>query len=184
MVGDELTRLLGESAPDFLARILLIILTLVITWIVQRLARWLIVRLIETILRAITRFGNIELQLEQDLSRQLARPVRLVVIVIGLRLALAIAELSPALVQFADRLAVNLITVALFWALYHLVNAVTQYYVDKSAHVESPLDETIVRFARQIMVFLIFVFAIVFLLQQWGRMSGRWWPGWGSPVWR
>ena len=172
MVGDELTRLLGESAPDFLARILLIVLTLVITWIVQRLARWLIVRLIETILRAITRFGKIELQLEQDLSRQLARPVRLVVIVIGVRLALAIVELSPAMVQLADRLTVNLITVALFWALYHLVNAVTQYYVDKSAHAESPLDETIVRFARQIIVFLIFVFAIVFLLQQWGQNVG------------
>jgi MscS family membrane protein len=172
MFQEELTRLLGEGAPDFLARLLLIILALLITWTVQRLARWLIVRLIETVLRTITRVGKIEVQLEQRLSQQLARPVRLVVVAVGLRLALAIAGLAPALVQLADRLTANAITIAFFWVLYHVVNAVAQYYVDKSADADSPLDETIVRFARQIAVFLIFVFAIVFLLQQWGQDVG------------
>ena len=92
--------------------------------------------------------------------------------VLGVRLAIALADLSATLAGIADQMTVSLTTLAIFWLLYRIVNVIAQFYVARAALEVSPLDETIVRFARQIAIFLIFVFAAVLILQQWGQDVG------------
>jgi MscS family membrane protein len=52
------------------------------------------------------------------------------------------------------------------------VDVVAQYFIVLAAREESDLDETIVRFTRQIAIFLIIVFCVVLILQQWGQDVG------------
>lgn len=164
-----------ESTPDLLGlllRVVLIIIILLSTWVGQRLARWLVVRLVEAILFAITRVRQFDIQFESKLSHTFARPIQALVVVVGLRLAVALVNLSPQLDRVVDQITASVVTIALFWLLYRIVNVITQYYVSQAALESSPLDETIVQFARQIGNILIIVFAIVFVLQQWGQDVG------------
>jgi len=170
---DELMRQLTGSAPlDPLWRLALIAAVLVFTWIAQRVARGLVVRLIEGFVGAIIRVRKLDIQLETTLSRTLARPTQIIIVVAGLRLAAALADLSAAVIDTTDKVAISLVTIALFWSLFRIVNVIAQYYVSQAALEASPLDETIVRFARQIAIFLIFVFAAVLILHQWGQDVG------------
>ncbi len=163
------------SAPDLLAillRVVLIVVILLSTSIGQRVARWLVVRLVEALLFAITRVSQFDIQFEAKLSHTFARPVQTIVMAVGIRLAIALLELSPLLERLIDQFFTSIITVALFWLLYRIVNVVTHYYVSQAALESSPLDETIVQFARQIGNVLIVIFAVVFVLQQWGQDVG------------
>ncbi|MEZ4670793.1 MAG: mechanosensitive ion channel [Anaerolineae bacterium] len=172
MFGDILEQLAGQAPVEPVLRWGLIALILVLTWIGQRIARWLVVRLIETFFTAITRVRPLNTQLEANLSHSLARPIQLLVVIIGLRLALGMLDLSAVVEQIVDRTAASGGTVALFWLLYRIVNVIAQYYVSQAAQESSPLDETIVQFARQVVNVLILVFAAVLILQQWGQDVG------------
>ena len=173
MIRNWINQLFGNSVPtDLAARAILIVVTLVLTWLAQRIVRWVVMRLVEVIVRAVTRVGSIELQFEHNLSQQLVKPAQVIVIALGLRVAFALASTSLSAAILADRVTANIITLALFWALFRIVDLVAQYYVSLSANDTSPLDETIVRFARQLGTFLIFVFAVVLILQQWGQDVG------------
>jgi MscS family membrane protein len=194
MFQDFLSQLSGDAPVDPMLRLALIAVILLLTWAGQRMTRWLVVRLVEGSWRALTRVRHLEIQLETTLSQALARPIQVLIVVLGVRLAIALADLSATLAGIADQMTVSLTTLAIFWLLYRIVNVIAQFYVARAALEVSPLDETIVRFARQIAIFLIFVFAAVLILQQWGqdvgglvaglggRQSGSGTGGTGCPV--
>jgi MscS family membrane protein len=172
MFQEFLRQLSGDAPVDPMLRLALIAVILLLTWAGQRMARWLVVRLVEGSWRALTRVRHLEIQLETTLSQALARPIQVLIVVLGVRLAIALADLSATLAGIADQMTVSLTTLAIFWLLYRIVNVIAQFYVARAALEVSPLDETIVRFARQIAIFLIFVFAAVLILQQWGQDVG------------
>ena len=171
---DEQVTQLSQSIqlPDPLLRLVLIVLVLIGTWLAQRVARWLIVRLVELLLKALTRIRALELQFEEKLSRALVRPVQLLIVTLGLRIALALVEMAPFVHTLVDQIAGTLWIVALTWMLYRLLDVILQYYVTRAAKATSSLDETIVRFVRQTTTLIIVVFAVTLILQQWGQDVG------------
>ena len=171
-LDDLLNQLAGFNLPQPLLRLLLFVLILAATWLAQRLARWLILRLLELLLKALTRLRSLDIQLEQSLSEALVRPIQLLIIALGLRLALAMIEMADFMVLLLDRVAGTLVVVALFWMLYRVVDVIAQFYVSRAARETSSLDETIVRFVRQTSILLIFVFAVALILQRWGQDIG------------
>lgn len=171
MIEDWLNQLPDQSVLDVPTRLALIALVLVLTWIVQRVARWLIVLLVERLVGTFIRTGD-DIQFEQNLSRELVQPTQLMVVAIGLRVALALAGLIPSLQLLADRLMTNVITIAVAWGIFRVVDVITRYVILLSRTESSKLDETIVRFGRQIAIFVILVFGVVLILQQWGQDVG------------
>lgn len=171
MIEDWLNQLPDQSVLDVPTRLALIALVLVLTWIVQRVARWLIVLLVERAVGTFIRTGD-DIQFEQNLSRELVQPTQLMVVAIGLRVALALAGLIATLQLLADRLTANVITIAVAWGIFRVVDVITRYVILLSRTESSKLDETIVRFGRQIAIFLILVFGVVLILQQWGQDVG------------
>ncbi|MBZ0304217.1 MAG: mechanosensitive ion channel family protein [Anaerolineae bacterium] len=155
-----------------IARLVLILLVLALTWLARRLARTLIVHLIDVLLRAITRIGKFETQFEEALSRKLVRPIEIMVIAIGGWVIVALLEPVPAVARLVNQVVASILIVVLFWALYQFTNVVAQFYVNRSAKDTSSLDETIVRFIRQVVILLIIVFAFTLVLQQWGLDVG------------
>lgn len=169
---DFLQSLARQDLVTPLARLVLMLLTLALTLVVQRLARVLTVRLVELLVRLGSRIGRYDSEFAADLNHKLARPVEVIVVILGLRVALAFIELSPSLVLLANRVTISVVTIATFWAILQVTNVIAQYYVTRSIRETSALDETIVRFARQIAIVLIFVFALTLLLGQWGQDVG------------
>jgi MscS family membrane protein len=169
---DFITQLSGFNLPDPLLRLLLILAVLILTWLLQRLARWLILRLVELLLKAVTRISSMDLQLEASLSQALVRPVQILIVALGLRLALALLNMADFMVVLIDRTIGTLVVIALFWLLHRIVDVVAQFYVSRAARETSSLDETIVRFVRQTITLLIVVFALTLILQQWGLDVG------------
>ena len=157
---------------DPLARLVLILVVLTLTWIVQRLVRLLLIRLAEAFFQAVTRIATIDVSLKESLSTALTRPVQLLVVTIGVRLALMFVELPATAINIVNQIAGSLIIVAVFWLLYRLVDVISHAYVTRASQDTSSLDETIVRFIRQIGIFLIFVFGVTLILQQWGQDVG------------
>ncbi|MBI1278792.1 MAG: mechanosensitive ion channel [Anaerolineaceae bacterium] len=172
MFEQILSTISGEELISVLLRAVLVVLILILTWVGQRVARWLVVRLVEGLVFAITRARQFDVKWEAALSHDLARPIQIMVDVIGLRLAFALIDLSAEVALAVNRLTASIVTMSLFWLLYRIVNVITPYYVAKAAQETSPLDETVVRFARQIGNILIIIFAVVFVLQQWGQDVG------------
>jgi MscS family membrane protein len=162
----------GDQLVDIGTRLLLIILIIVLTGIAQRLTYRLMIRLVDWVLRTTMQLRKIDVPFEENLSHKLVRPVKLLIVVLGLRLALALLILPAFVANLADHIAVSIITLVPLWVLYHVVDATAQYLISVSRLEESPLDETIVRFGRHIAIFVIFIFAIVFILQRWGQDVG------------
>lgn len=169
---DFLQSLARQDLVTPLARLVLILLTLALTLVVQRLARVLTVRLVKVLVHFGSRIGRYEAEFAADLNHKLARPVEIIVVMIGLRVALVFIELGSSLVLLANRVTISVVTVAIFWAILQVTNVITQYYVTRSIRETSALDETIVRFGRQVAIVLIFVFALTLLLGQWGQDVG------------
>ncbi len=172
MLDNLLSQISTEATVGVLLRLLLIVVILLTTWIGQRWVRWLVVRLVEGLLFAITRVRKFDIKWKTTLSHTLARPIQALVVVLGLRLAITLISISPGFENLVDQITASIVTIALFWLLYRLVNVITQYYVTQAALESSPLDETIVQFARQIGNILIVIFAVVLVLQQWGQDVG------------
>jgi len=171
---DEQVAQLADTLPlpDPLLRLILIVLVLVATWIVQRLARWLIVHLVELLLRALTRIRDLDTHFEESLRSALVRPVQLLIVTLGLRIALAFFEMTDFVHVLLDQIAGTLWIIGLTWLLYRILDVILQYYVSRAARATSSLDETIVRFARQTATLIIFVVGGALILQQWGQDIG------------
>ena len=171
---ETLYSIFGFSFVDAITRVLLVALVIFLTWLAQLGVRSLIVRTVKAILRAVRVMGrvDVERELEIELTDRLTAPVRLFVLVIGIRLALVfVSELLRFRTLF-DNIAISLLIFAVFWGLYRVVGIVSQTYIRVSRRDTFPLDETIVRFMGQVSVFLILVFAFVLILQQWGQDVG------------
>ncbi len=161
-----------EPFIDPLARLVIIVLVLVFTWVIQRGVRVLLARLAGAVFRAVTHIGDVDASLQDSLSTALTRPVKWLVVMLGARLALLFVDLPPVVVGLINQIVGSVIIIAAFWLLYQLVDVISHAYVARASSATSSLDETIVRFIRQIGIFLIFVFAFTLILQQWGQDVG------------
>lgn len=179
MFENFLNGLYGDQQPDTATRAILVVAFIVLTWIGQRLLRRIIVRIVVGGFKAFARISRLEIQFEEHLSRQLAPPLRLLIVTVGLRLALAFLDLAAPLVILADQITATIVTVSIFWVLYQIMEVIAQYYIGHAREDGSRLDETLIRFARQIVIVVIMVFTFTVILQRWGLDVGGLFAGLG-----
>lgn len=178
MFEQLLHELFGAQDPGPAARLVAIIIILALTWVLQRAARLLVVRFVRWIIVGLTRLRKTDVQVGRNLNEQLAGPIQILVVILGLRLALTFVVMSSSVEGFTDLATVNLLTLVIGWMVYRVLNVVFEFYLH-SAKADAFLDETMVRFARQITVFILFVFVAMLLLQQWGQDVGAIVAGFG-----
>jgi MscS family membrane protein len=174
-----LDSILGDSLPDIALRLGLVVLIIALTWLAQRLARVLLLHVIKALLRATKVIHRFDSALEEQLSQRLTNPVRLFVVIIGIRLALMLAELSDQLQLIADHLVMTIVIIVVLWALVQITNFASYHYIQQSAAGKTRLDETVVRFVRQVINVLIIVLGLVVGLEWWGINVGAFVAGLG-----
>jgi uncharacterized membrane protein len=126
--------------------------------------RFLLVRVIKALLRAANVVGRFDPSLEEQLSQRLTNPIRLLIVMIGIRLALLLASLSAQQQHNADRLAITAAMIAVFWALFQITDLANQRYIQQAAAGKTRFDETVVRFVRQVINAVIMIFGLVIVL--------------------
>jgi MscS family membrane protein len=179
MFENFLNELFGSQPPDTTTRLILVAAFIILTWIAQGFLRRVIVRILVGSFKAAARISRLEIAFEQDMSRQIAPPLRLMIVSLGLRLALAFLDLAAPLAVLADQIVATIVTVSIFWVLYQIMEVIAQYYISHAREDGSRLDETLIRFGRQIVISVIVVFVFTLVLQRWGLDVGGLFAGLG-----
>jgi MscS family membrane protein len=178
-MADLLDVVVGKSPEDVALRLGLVVLVIALTWLAQRLVRVLLVRVIQALLRAANVVGRFDLALEEQLSQRLTNPIRLFIVMIGIRLALLLAALSAKQQHTADHLVITVAMIAVFWALFQITDLTNQHYIQQAAAGKTRFDETVVRFVRQVINAVIMIFGLVIVLDRWGINVGAFVAGLG-----
>ncbi len=179
MFENFLNSIYGNQQPDTPTRVILVVAFIIITWIAQRFLRQIIVRLVVGAIKTFARISRLDLQFDRDLSSHIAPPIRLLVVVVGLRLTLAFLNLAAPFVVLADQITATIVTICIFAVLYQIMEVIAQHYINHSREDGSRLDETLIRFARQVLIVVILIFAITLILQRWGLDVGALFAGLG-----
>jgi MscS family membrane protein len=169
---DWVDNIVGNDIQDFVVHLGLVLGVLILTWIAQRVVRWVVLILIKAILRATTPLHHLGENVDDLVGGALVGPVRLLIITIGVRLGLLLGQWFEDRATLIDQTTITLISIAVFWGILRLANLTTVYYVNQSAAGKLRLDETGVRFGRQLVIALILIFGLSTVLEQWGVNIG------------
>jgi MscS family membrane protein len=129
--------------------------------------RVLLLRVIKGLLRAANVIRRFDPTLEDQLSQRLTNPIRLFIVTIGIRLALLLATLSAQQQRTVDHVVTTAMIIVVFWALFQVTDLGSYHYIQEAAAGKTRFDETVVRFARQVVKAVIIVFGLVVVLEQW-----------------
>ena len=172
----ELPELLTDGTADPLTviatRLALAVVILLAVYVIRRLKRWIAGRIIRFIDRVIERARKTTIPLEEQLTTALMRPLDMLINTIGLWLAIAVTiydlpGLSPWVTRTINGVATSLIAVAVFWALFRMVD-VFAYYFRRIAQRYPAIDDVAIRFGAQLSKFTVVLLAIVIIADEWG----------------
>ena len=149
-----------------LARILVIVLLVLITLLFRRVTPYFARRIIQIISQFVNAVRRRDLRRDEAIALAITPPLRLLISIIGLQLILIVVEVPTTLVRFTGQLINSLLGFVIFWALYRLVDVVTNYLEANERF--SKFDQTVVNFIRQVSKVLIILFMIIVIMSGWG----------------
>ena len=149
-----------------LARILVIVLLVLITLLFRRVTPYFARRIIQIISQFVNAVRRRDSRRDEAIALAITPPLRLLISIIGLQLILIVVEVPTTLVRFTGQLINSLLGFVIFWALYRLVDVVTNYLEANERF--SKFDQTVVNFIRQVSKVLIILFMIIVIMSGWG----------------
>lgn len=167
MLREALEDLLGRGGAATATRIIVAVLVLILTWAVRRLIGGIVPRVV----RRLTQWTNTPWN--DRLAEALLPPLRLLVGVAGLGIALLILEL-PADVRVPLVKGLNaLIAFTLFWAIYRLVDPVAEIGLALSRRARgeqgpTELEQRVGRMLGQVGKALVLVLGFAMIIESWG----------------
>jgi MscS family membrane protein len=160
MINDLLNDLFGDSASDVRFRLSLALAILLLTWLVTRIVR----RLLVFVSRQL---GRTKATADDRLVQAFYAPVRFIVVIGGLWLALGVADLSTRARDVINQVFYTLILLALFSGVYRSVDVLVDTLEGQRERLKR-LDPNVTRFTRQIVKALVLIFAFVIIMQEFG----------------
>ncbi|NDJ84692.1 MAG: mechanosensitive ion channel family protein [Chloroflexi bacterium] len=158
---DFLIDLLGERDADNSLRLFVAVLILLVTLLSVRLVLRLLLKLIHRVTSRTT------MTLDEEIIDALVPPIRFLATIIGLWVALLVLNLSDQVTDIVDQFGASLVAVAIFWALYRLVDVVALYIVNFSKQ-DQRVDTSLVRFGQEIIKAVVIIIAFIVIMEQFG----------------
>lgn len=158
---DFLIDLVGKQSAETITKLVLAFLVLLLTFIItRRLLKLLLSNLLRVTKRTNTNY-------DERLVRAIDPPLRLLLTVVGVWVALVILELSPNTIEIIEQTASSLVAVSIFWGIYRIVDVVADGIVllsGRTRHIERDL----VHFGQQVVKALVIVVAFAVIMGQFG----------------
>jgi MscS family membrane protein len=165
----ELTN--NERITTVIMRGLLPVAILILTLVLRRLVPSLLRRIVRSMDRLARMTGLGEDLLREEMTDVFVPPLRLLITVTGLWLIVLLYEVRTDLQFQADSIYITLVLIAIFWALYRVVNRSFMIWYNRARQRtarDAAFNETIVQFLSRVAEATVFITAIVVILQQWG----------------
>lgn len=153
---------ISPELRDALARIVAAGLILLATWIIRQ-------GLTRVILRPIrSRVEHTPGEVDDHLLDIIQQPVKFVVSILGLALAVQALGLDPLASQFVNRLVRSGIIIAVALGLYRIVTIISFSSAQLRTLTGLSIEERLVPFVRVVLRLVIVLVAITVVLQEWG----------------
>jgi MscS family membrane protein len=153
---------ISPELRDALARIVAAGLILLATWVIRQALTRIILRPIR---------GRVERtpgQVDDRLLEIIQQPIKFVVSIIGLALAVEALGLDPLASQFVNRVVRSGIIIAIALGLYRIVTIISFSSAQLRSLTGLSIEERLVPFVRVILRLVIVLVAITIVLQEWG----------------
>lgn len=154
LIGDE-------RAADIIARYFLSFFIILFTFYVLRGAA---TYALHRVLRLTRRT---ERNWDEGIVNAINPPLRLILVLFGIWLALAVLDFDDDVAQLISDIAAILIAIAFFWGIYRLIDAIADGIAVVASRDER-IDRNIVRFGRQLAKGLVWIVAFVIVMEQLG----------------
>ena len=168
MFEDVFDDIFTDEVNMIVARLLMVLVILVGTWLARKLVMAIVARLLEMAA------SRNQMEWDDRLILIIAPPLRFVVNVAGLRLAVLVLELPDRLNVVIEHVMESLVVIAIFWAVYRGVDFIIEllWGLGQRTMVDTPvrelLDEKLVGIAAQLLRALVIIFAIATVMETWG----------------
>ncbi|MBN1564596.1 MAG: mechanosensitive ion channel family protein [Anaerolineae bacterium] len=168
MLHEFLEDQLGQDAANIIAKLLIVVVILLLTWI----ARGLITLLVSRVVPHITK--RTHLKWDDEIVKALQPPVRFLVGVAGLWLAMLALDLPGRIENAFGQVGNALFAFGIFWGIYRLVEPLVEmvWTLSKRAMAGTPvptvLDEQLSAAATQIGRAVIIILGFAAILEAWG----------------
>ncbi|NSW92294.1 MAG: mechanosensitive ion channel family protein [Firmicutes bacterium] len=149
IVKDNLLRIIGA--------IIVLVMFITFRYIFMRIVLNLISRLLNRINK---KFSN-------TVTGLIDKPMKFIIVVIGVSIAVKILKLPEGVSNFTDRVLSSLIAFSILWALYRIVDAVTAFIKNTLGSSENKIDQMLFPFIRNGLKTIVVVIGSITILQQW-----------------
>jgi MscS family membrane protein len=173
MLVDFLKDHLGEDAADVVIKLLVVIAVLLLTWLIRQFVS----AIFPALIRRIT--GRTATSLDNQIIDALLPPVRFIVSVAGLWVAVIALELPAPVRRPFGIVLTSLAAYAVFWGVYRLVEPVVRLFVlisrrtMRETSIPTLLGDQLVVVLQQILKALVIVFGMAAVFEIWGyNVSG------------
>lgn len=153
---------LSEDVQNVLLRILLLVTSIFIIWVLRRGLTWLILRP----LRLLSRYTQRDI--EPIIVQAVVGPTRYLIVALGISIATYLVDFGSDLTHFANQLVRTLVIIAVFHAIYNVVDLVSITPNSVLRFTGLAIEQRLLPFARIVVKLVVFVLAVVIVLQEWG----------------
>lgn len=157
---------LSPQMQDFLARALIVVLIIIATLFFRRIASRVAYRLINFVWRLVNAVRHHDSTRDREIADAITPPLRLLITIAGLQLIFLVISLPEIFADARAQIINSLGAIAIFWAIYRLVDVGMQY-LEETERVAA-LDNTLLRFARQMIKWLVVLIAFIVVMEEWG----------------
>ncbi len=156
-----LVDLVGQDSAETITQLTIAALIIVLTVL-------LVGRIAAIIIRFATRLTKrTSTQLDDQLINGIEPPLRFLVAVIGIWVALTTLDMRDEINRVVHTIATTLIAVAIFWGIYRIVDVIADALVEYTEK-DPRFDHNLVRFGRQIAKAVVLIFLFVVIMDQLG----------------
>lgn len=153
---------MSPQVRDVVLRLLLLIIALLIVWVLRRVLTYAVV----TPVKQLTKRTSFET--DNRILEAVRRPMRLVVLALGIAITTALLDFGPAIQAFADDVARALVIAAMMFAIYNLVDIIA-ISSDVLARVTGiQIEDRLLPFLRTVVKIFILVMGTLIILQEFG----------------
>lgn len=167
MFYDRLEDIFGSSGADLAARILAALAIVIITWIVRQLISSLVPRVV----RRLTTWTKS--RWDDRIAQALIPPVRFLVLIAGLGMALLALDLPAQFNDPAQAVLNALVAYGIVWAIFRLIDPLVEIAWAISNHAmhvadTDNLEARLTRILAQILKGVVVILGVAMVLESWG----------------
>lgn len=171
MIWDFLVDTFGEEAADWIAKAAVVAGVLLVTWLVRLTLKLILPRLVRRLDR------RDESTLDNRLVEALLPPLRFLVGVVGLWVALLTLELSDKATTMIEHVLSSLALIGIFWAAHRSVDVLVDIVLRMGQRTvnnsrRALLDEQLAMAVKQIVRAVVMILAFTTLMEEWGYNIG------------